>query len=132
MRFHLNRLCKMLDNKIYYKLERQVHLADCLGRVLDMYFPRQRLALEFDGKQHLQTRDWDTWRDELLARHKVTVVRISNKDIFEDLSGVMGKIILSLISGGRMGKSSKTSLLKISRSLHEGRKWEEILGEWMA
>jgi very-short-patch-repair endonuclease len=73
--------------------------------VLDFYCPTLRLAVEVDGAQHAY---WghaqrDDRRTRWLAQRGVTVLRIPNSEVFDNIEGVIQAIaeqILSLKSAG--------------------------------
>jgi very-short-patch-repair endonuclease len=129
MLWHLNCLGRMCDRKIRYVRERSVHLADSIGRVVDIYFPKQRLGIEIDGKQHakLDAAAWDAWRDQLLAEHQVTIMRITNERVFDDLNGVMLEIMDTLLTRRRMGRRAEAVLRSNLKQIRiHGITWEAL------
>lgn len=65
-----------------------------LNWVLDFYCPAERLAVELDGSPHdaavAQSRDES--RDAQLARLGIRVLRYENRDVMENLEGVVRDI----------------------------------------
>ncbi|OGP93855.1 MAG: hypothetical protein A2157_15815 [Deltaproteobacteria bacterium RBG_16_47_11] len=66
--------------------------------IVDFYCPRANLILEIDGGQHYHggTKQKDRVRDDCLESHGLRVLRVSDRDIFENLDGVMEKILENL------------------------------------
>ncbi len=60
--------------------------------IVDFYCPRYKLAIEIDGSQHLDNRDYDTERDRYLASLGITTLRFWNADIRNNLSSVIVSI----------------------------------------
>jgi very-short-patch-repair endonuclease len=61
--------------------------------IVDFYCPRQKLAIELDGKHHLEeeTKEKDTARDQYLFDQGVRVLRFQNSEL-DDLAVVITKI----------------------------------------
>ncbi|MCC6130431.1 MAG: endonuclease domain-containing protein [Acidobacteria bacterium] len=59
--------------------------------IVDFFCPAIRLAIELDGSQHFEQSalDQDEARTRFLASLKVDVVRFSNREINENLEGVI-------------------------------------------
>ncbi|SMO50628.1 endonuclease domain-containing protein [Gracilimonas mengyeensis] len=59
--------------------------------VLDFYVPKADLAIEVDGKIHLnkETAEKDVNKDVFLKRNQIDVIRIKNEEVFEDLDAVI-------------------------------------------
>jgi very-short-patch-repair endonuclease len=62
--------------------------------IVDFYCPRANLIIELDGGQHYTDEGIkkDKTRDEYLSKKGYTIVRFSDREIFENLTGVMEKI----------------------------------------
>ena len=62
--------------------------------IVDFYCPEYRLAVELDGEGHLSRTgaEADEKRTDFLKRFNVTVLRFENKDVFENLEGVLDTI----------------------------------------
>ena len=66
-----------------------------VGRyVLDFYCPGERLAVELDGASHDSERAYvhDEVRSVFLRHHGIAVLRFENREIFENLEGVLAEI----------------------------------------
>ncbi|MEK7497027.1 MAG: endonuclease domain-containing protein [Patescibacteria group bacterium] len=63
--------------------------------ILDFYCPYYKLAIELDGSQHLvETKiQHDSERTIFLNNYGVRVLRFYNNDIFNNLNGILEKII---------------------------------------
>jgi len=73
-----------------FKFRRQ-HVVE--GFVLDFYCHELRLGLEVDGSIHLNRKDYDELRQEVIESEDIKVIRIRNKDITGDTKkAVLGKI----------------------------------------
>ena len=57
--------------------------------VLDFYCHEANLCVEIDGQSHDFTADHDERRDRWLAQRGVRTLRISAKDVLENLEGVL-------------------------------------------
>ena len=65
------------------------------GSIFDFYCPKLRLAIEVDGGIHLSKRQkaHDHERDEFFENeHHISTLRITNKDVEEDLGAVLKKL----------------------------------------
>jgi very-short-patch-repair endonuclease len=62
--------------------------------IVDFYCPECRVAVELDGDGHLSITgaESDEKRTDFLKRFKVTVLRFENRDVFENLEGVLDAI----------------------------------------
>ena len=62
--------------------------------ILDFYCPGEKLAIELDGQQHFTAsgseRDYN--RDEYLKTLNIKVLRFENREVFENLEGVLEEI----------------------------------------
>ena len=58
--------------------------------IVDFYCHSARLAIELDGSQHYtnQGKAHDAERTKILEKHKIYVLRFSNKDVDENFDGV--------------------------------------------
>lgn len=78
--------------------------------ILDFYCPEKRLAIELDGAQHLENKDYDMERDEYLLLNDIKVVRFWNREISANIDKVLERIKRELgispppnVGGGRVG-----------------------------
>jgi very-short-patch-repair endonuclease len=62
--------------------------------IVDFYCPECRVVVELDGEGHfsLTGAEADQKRSEFLKRFNFTVLRFENKDVFENLEGVLDAI----------------------------------------
>jgi very-short-patch-repair endonuclease len=76
---------KQLDGFQFYRQK-------ILGNyIVDFFCARAELIVELDGGQHYteQGREKDKARDEYLARVGLRVIRFSDREVFENLEGVV-------------------------------------------
>jgi very-short-patch-repair endonuclease len=62
--------------------------------IVDFYCPKASLVIELDGGQHYTEEgiDKDRIRDDYLKEQGYKVIRFSDRDIFENLNGVIERI----------------------------------------
>jgi very-short-patch-repair endonuclease len=62
--------------------------------ILDFYCPSERINIELDGEHHFteEGAEKDKVRDEFLTNLGIKVLRIENRDIFENFDNVMEMI----------------------------------------
>ncbi len=60
--------------------------------VLDFFCAETHLAVEVDGPIHEDQKDYDSWRDEELARRGITVLRLPEQRVREDLPRALKEI----------------------------------------
>jgi very-short-patch-repair endonuclease len=62
--------------------------------IVDFYCPRTKLVIELDGGQHYteEGKKKDGVRDRFLEDAGLRVLRFSDRDVFENLQGVLEKI----------------------------------------
>jgi len=73
----------------------QFYRQKIIGRyIVDFYSPKARLVIELDGGQHYEEagREKDRVRDEALKGIGLTVMRFSDRDVFENTDAVIEKI----------------------------------------
>ncbi len=84
---------KIRSGQLGVKFRRQF----CVNNfVLDFYSSSTKLAVEIDGDSHFtdqEARLKDEKRDRFLLSLGIKVIRFTNKDIMENLDGIIGKII---------------------------------------
>ena len=81
----------MKGNQFY----RQKTIGDFIA---DFYCPRANLVLELDGGQHYteEGRATDGRRDEFMRSIGLRVLRFSDREVFENIEGVIEKILENL------------------------------------
>ena len=62
--------------------------------ILDFYCPSEKLVIELDGRHHFSDVGFeaDSERSTFLHSHGIRVLRFENKDVFENLDGVLEEI----------------------------------------
>ena len=60
--------------------------------ILDFFCPVFRLAIELDGNQHVDAKEYDTEREAFLKEKEITTIRFWNEEVFKNLPGVLEKI----------------------------------------
>ena len=78
-----------------YKFSRQYSVGPY---ILDFYCVEKRIAIELDGSQHLENKDYDTERDSYLLMHDIKVLRFWNREISVKIDEVLEKIKSELTS----------------------------------
>ncbi len=79
---------KQLNGLQFY---RQKPIGDFIA---DFYCPKAKLVIELDGGQHYiqEGQEKDRIRDEYMKSQGITVLRFSDRDVFERLDGIIQKI----------------------------------------
>lgn len=74
-----------------YKFRRQYSVGPY---VIDLYCPELKLAREIDGVTHLQEeeQEYDRVRQDFIEGFKIRFLRVTNVEVYRDLSGVLRKI----------------------------------------
>ncbi len=62
--------------------------------ILDFYCPQEKLGIELDGRDHFTDNGYeaDTKRTEYLNSLNIKVIRFENKEVFNQLEGVLEEI----------------------------------------
>jgi very-short-patch-repair endonuclease len=62
--------------------------------IVDFYCPKAKLVIEIDGGQHYEDKDIkkDNVRDDYLREQRLTVLRFSDREVFDNLDGVIERI----------------------------------------
>ena len=63
-----------------------------LGFIVDFYAPGIQLAVEVDGPIHALQAEYDQDRSSILALHGVTVMRLANDDVLDNLPHALFRI----------------------------------------
>ena len=66
--------------------------------IVDFCCPRKKLVVEVDGDTHANQREYDAARTEWLHTHGWRVLRVTNREVTNDVEGV-AKAILELLEG---------------------------------
>jgi very-short-patch-repair endonuclease len=95
---HLRKNMTDAENMLWWKLRRKqlkghhFYRQKIIGRyIVDFYCPDANLVIELDGGQHYSERghEKDRVRDDVLRELGIKVLRISDREIFENMDGVM-------------------------------------------
>ena len=62
--------------------------------IVDFYCPKAKLVIELDGSQHYGDKGFkqDAVRDNYMREQKLGVIRFSDREVFENLNGVVESI----------------------------------------
>ncbi len=86
------------ENMLWVRLKRkqlkghQFYRQKIIGKyIVDFYYPKANLVIELDGGQHYSEsgRAKDKVRDEMLSKMGIQVLRYSDRDVLENMDGVM-------------------------------------------
>jgi very-short-patch-repair endonuclease len=95
---HLRKNMTDAENRVWSKLRRKqlkgypFYRQKIIGKyIVDFYCPKANLVIELDGGQDYSEtgKTKDMTRDNVLAEMGIKVLRISDKDVFENIGGVM-------------------------------------------
>jgi very-short-patch-repair endonuclease len=95
---HLRKKMADAENMLWLKLRRkqlkghQFYRQKIIGKyIVDFYCPKANLVIELDGGQHYSedSQAKDRTRDDILGKMGIKVLRFSDKDVFENMGGVM-------------------------------------------
>ena len=68
---------------------------ESIGRyIVDFYCPESRVIVELDGARHFSTTvdEYETTRTAFLESLGLKVIRFENRDVFENIEGVLERI----------------------------------------
>lgn len=84
-------LWQFLKNKQLkgYKFRRQFVIYNCIA---DFYCHELKLVIEVDGDVHLDRKNHDAVRDEMLREHGYIVLRFTNEEVFKNITSVLQSI----------------------------------------
>ncbi len=77
------------NNKWGYKFRRQHSIGNFIA---DFFCPTKRFIIELDGSQHLDNLEYDKERTEYFENLGIKVIRFWNREVRDNLYGVMLKI----------------------------------------
>ncbi len=88
-------------NKIGAKIKRQVPIFinfEGINKVFiaDFCSKRKKVVIEVDGDYHKLINEQDKFRDELLEKNGYTVIRVTNKQVYENIEDVVHRILCVL------------------------------------
>jgi len=79
-------------NRVFFKKQ-------CIikGFIVDAYLPREKIAIECDGKQHYHNYEYDCNRDKILKGVGIKTVRIRNHQIEDDPKDLLSVLLRPII-----------------------------------
>ena len=86
------------ENMLWLKLRRkqlkglQFYRQKIIGKyIVDFYCPKANLVIELDGGQHYSETGQakDRTRDDVLKEMGIKILRFSDRDVFENIDGMM-------------------------------------------
>lgn len=86
---------KLRNNQLGFKIKRQYSVGPY---VLDFYCPFKKLAIEIDGSQHIENKEYDVERSDYLSVFGIKVIRFWNNEVNVNINSVVEKIISELNS----------------------------------
>jgi very-short-patch-repair endonuclease len=95
---HLRKNMTDAENMLWTRLKRKqlkghpFYRQKIIGKyIVDFYCPKANLVIELDGGQHYceTGQAKDRARDDVLRRVGIKVLRFSDRDVFENMDGVM-------------------------------------------
>ena len=98
---HLRKNMTDAENMLWLKLrrkqlkERPFYRQKIIGKyIVDFYCPKANLVIELDGGQHYSEigKAKDRARDDVLTKMGIKVLRFSDRDVFENIGGMMEEI----------------------------------------
>jgi len=98
---HLRKNMTDAENMLWLKLRRKqlegrpFYRQKIIGKyIVDFYCPKANLVIELDGGQHYSEigKAKDRARDDVLTKMGIKVLRFSDRDVFENIGGVMEEI----------------------------------------
>ncbi|MBS3905917.1 MAG: endonuclease domain-containing protein [Syntrophaceae bacterium] len=98
---HLRKNMTDAENRLWLRLRRKqlkgrpVYRQKIIGKyIVDFYCPKADLVIELDGGQHYSEtgKAKDGARDDALREMGIKVLRFSDRDVFENIDGVMERI----------------------------------------
>ena len=94
---------------------------DLLGFEVDFRWPERRLVVEIDGGQHALRADADDARDRLLNDAGWTVLRFSDREVYEQRSGVRALLEAMADGDDRVDRRQQLAAELRQRVFHRGR-----------
>ena len=64
--------------------------------ILDFYCPEKRLAVELDGRQHVENKDYDVERAHYLREFGIKIVRFWNSEVDDNIEAALKRIMQEL------------------------------------
>ncbi len=86
---------RLRRNQLGFKFKRQHSIGPY---ILDFYCPDKKIAVELDGSQHLDNKEYDQERDNYLLGLEIKTLRFWNNEVNANIDGVLQKISSELDS----------------------------------
>ena len=80
---------RLKNSQLGHKFRRQHSIGNF---ITDFYCPAKKLAIELDGKQHLNDKEHDEERNDFLESLGIKAIRFWNEEIKSDINTVIEKI----------------------------------------
>jgi very-short-patch-repair endonuclease len=80
---------KLRSSKLGFKFRRQHSIKNF---IVDFYCPIKKLAVELDGEQHLDNKEYDRERNDFLESLEIRTIRFWNSEVNKDIEIVVEKI----------------------------------------
>lgn len=118
---------RLRSNRLGVKFRHQALL---LGYIVDFWCPKVRLVVEFDGRHHARgpQKAWDETRDAAMTTRGITILRIENARVFEDLDDVSTRIFQAVCALLRAPAKPRRTAVGVSLSNGKGRE-ATLVGE---
>lgn len=84
---------RLRGNQLGLKFKRQHSIGPY---ILDFYCPDRKLAIELDGFQHLENKEYDEERNRYLLCLEIKTIRFWNNEVNVNMEGVLQKVISEL------------------------------------
>ena len=68
-----------------YKFTRQKPIADF---IVDFYCSKLQLVIEIDGDSHIESKEYDEAKTNILSQYGLRVLRYANRDVMNNIEGV--------------------------------------------
>lgn len=82
---------KLRGKQMGYKFFRQYSVGPY---ILDFYCPEKRIAIELDGSQHVNNKEYDQQRDNHMSLNDIKVLRFWNREVNDNIDKVLQKVAL--------------------------------------
>ncbi len=86
---------KLRNKQLGFKFKRQHSIGPY---ILDFYCPDKKLAVELDGSQHLENKEYDQERTNYLLGHEIRTLRFWNNEVNVNMGGVIFLINKELLA----------------------------------
>ena len=86
---------RLRNNQLGLKFKRQHSVGPY---ILDFYCPDIKLAIELDGFQHLDNKEYDEERNRYLLCLEIKTIRFWNNEVSVNMEGVIQKVVSELSS----------------------------------